>query len=106
MYLFCACLLCSILPSQVAFTSLISAAGLLITAGYGIIPLLRLFMTPDNFKWSKYKLGPYAKYCYAAAALFNALVFAVEVSPFFFPNTAETFNFVSPSRSDSFFPGF
>ena len=96
MYIFSACILCTILPSQVAFTSLISAGGLFITASYGLIALLRLFVTPEGFKWSKFKLGPLAKPFYAAAAFFNAIVFAVELSPFFFPVTSETFNFVSP----------
>jgi len=92
MYIFCAYILCTLLPSQVAFTSLISAGAVLISAGYGLIALLRLVMIPDGFRWSKFKLGPYAKYCYAAA-FFNAILFAVEISPFFFPVTAETFNF-------------
>lgn len=106
MYIFCALLLCTIIPSQVAFTSLTSAAGLLITAGYGLIGLLRLLITPDGFKWSKFRLGRFAKYFYAATAFFNAIVFAVEISPFFFPVTAETFNFVSPSKFDYFPRGY
>lgn len=52
-------------------------------------------MTPNDFRSSKFKLGPFAKYFYVAAAFFNAIVFSVQVSPFFFPVTAETFNFVS-----------
>jgi len=59
-------------------------------------------MTPDDFKSSKFKLGPFAKYFYVAAAFFNAIVFAVQVSPFFFPVTAETFNFVGGFIHDSF----
>jgi translation initiation factor 5B len=98
MYIFAASLLCTILPSQVAFTSLTSAGGVFISAGYGLIALLRLLMTSDGFKWSKFRLGAFAKYCYAAAAFFNAILFAVEVSPFFFPVNAQTFNFVSPFR--------
>jgi translation initiation factor 5B len=101
MYVFGACLLCTILPSQVAFTSLISAGGIPTTAAYGLIALLRLFITPNDFKSSKFKLGRFAKPFYIAAALFNALVFSVQVSPFFFPVTAETFNFVSPSEHNS-----
>ena len=95
MYIFGAALLCTILPSQVAFTSLVSAGGVPTTAAYGLIALLRLTMTPNDFKSSKLRLGAFAKYFYVAAALFNALVFSVQVSPFFFPVTAETFNFVS-----------
>lgn len=55
-------------------------------------------MTPNDFQSSKFKLGRFAKPFYVVAALFNALVFAVQVSPFYFPVTAETFNFVSPSE--------
>jgi len=103
MYVFGAALLCTILPSQVAFTSLVSAGGIPTTAAYGLIALLRLTMTPNDFKSSKLRLGAFAKYFYVAAALFNALVFSVQVSPFFFPVTAETFNFVSgPSHFFSF----
>jgi len=93
MYIFGAALLCTIIPSQVAFTSLISAGGIPTTAAYGLIALLRLFMTPNDFKSSKLKLGRFAKPFYVAAAFFNAIIFSVQVSPFFFPVTAETFNF-------------
>jgi translation initiation factor 5B len=102
MYIFGATLLCTILPSQVAFTSLISVGGIPTIAAYGLIALLRLFMTPNDFRSSKFKLGPFAKYFYVAAAFFNAIVFAVEVSPFFFPVTAEAFNFVNGFIHDSF----
>jgi translation initiation factor 5B len=102
MYVFGACILCTILPSQVAFYSLISAGGIPTTAAYGLIALLRLTMTPNDFKSSKFRLGRLAKPFYVAAVLFNALVFATQVSPFFFPVTAETFNFVSPFERDCF----
>ena len=104
MYIFGAILLCTILPSQVAFTSLVSAGGIPTTAAYGLIALLRLTMTPNDFKSSKLRLGAFAKYFYVAAALFNALVFSVQVSPFFFPVTAETFNFVSGLLQFFFLP--
>jgi len=93
MYIFGAVLLCSILPSQVAFTSLISAGGIPTTAAYGLIALLRLIMTPNDFRSSRFGLGRFAKPFYVAAAFFNAIVFAVQVSPFTFPVTAQTFNF-------------
>ena len=102
MYIYGACILCTILASQVAFTSLTSAADLPITASYGLIALLRLFITPDEFKWSKFKLGAFAKYFYVAAAFFMAIVLAAQVSPFYFPVTAGTFNFVSPSKHTCF----
>jgi translation initiation factor 5B len=97
-YIFAACLLCTILPSQVAFTSLMSATGVFATGTYFLIGLLRLLVTPDEFKWSKFKLGRFAKPFYAATAFFNALMLAVQISPFLFPVTAVTFNFVSRSK--------
>jgi translation initiation factor 5B len=93
MLVFGATLLCVILPSQVAFTSLISAGGIPTIAAYGLIALLRLTMTPNAFKNSKFYLGKWRRVFYAAAVFFNALVFAVYISPFSFPVTAQTFNF-------------
>ncbi|CAA7259575.1 unnamed protein product [Cyclocybe aegerita] len=92
-YIFGAVLLCTILPSQVAFTSLVSAGGVPTIAAYGLIALLRFTMTPDNFKSSHFYLGRFRKFFYLVAILFNALIVAVMLSPFFFPVTAENFNF-------------
>ncbi|KAI0676694.1 hypothetical protein C8Q78DRAFT_1141729 [Trametes maxima] len=93
MFLFGALILCTILPSQVAFTSLVSAGGIPTTAAYGLISLLRLTMTPDDFKGSHFYLGRWRKPFYLAAVIFNGIVFAVQISPFSFPTNAETFNF-------------
>ncbi|KAF7319913.1 Gamma-aminobutyric acid transporter [Mycena kentingensis (nom. inval.)] len=90
---FGAILLCTILPSQVAFTSLVSAGGVPTIAAYGLIALLRLTMTPDGFRGSKFWLGKLGRPFYASALFFNSIVFAVMISPFFFPVTGETFNF-------------
>ncbi|KAJ6464674.1 gamma-aminobutyric acid transporter [Mycena vitilis] len=92
-FVFAAALLCTILPSQVAFTSLVSAGGVPTIAAYGLIALLRLTMTPNDFQSSHFRLGVLARPFYASAVFFNAIVFAVMISPFFFPVTAETFNF-------------
>ncbi|KAG1888785.1 amino acid transporter [Suillus subluteus] len=94
-YIFAAILLCTIIPSQVAFTSLVSAGAAPTIAAYGLIALLRLTMTPDRFQSSHFKLGKYAKPFYVCAVLFNALVFAVDISPFEFPVNAQTFNFAT-----------
>ncbi len=77
MFVFGAAILCTILPSQVAFTSLVSAGGVPTIAAYGLIALLRLTMTPNRFRTSHFLLGRFAKPFYAAAALFNGLIFAV-----------------------------
>jgi translation initiation factor 5B len=79
-YIFAASILCTILASQVAFTSLVSAAGAPTIAAYGLVALLRLTMTPNNFQNSHFRLGKWAKPFYICAVLFNGLVFAV--SPF------------------------
>jgi translation initiation factor 5B len=80
MFVFAAVLLFSILPSQVAFTSLISAGGVPTIAAYGLIALLRLTMTPHAFKTSHFYLGRWAKPMYVCAVLFNGLVFSVRSS--------------------------
>lgn len=92
-YVSAALLLCTILPSQVAFTSLVSAAGVPTIAAYGLIGLLRFVMTPDRFGTSRFRLGRYAKPFYVCAALFNGFIFAIDISPFYFPVTPDTFNF-------------
>jgi translation initiation factor 5B len=86
MFVFAAVLLCSILPSQVAFTSLISAGGVPTIAAYGLIALLRLTMTPHAFKSSRFYLGRWARPMYLCAVLFNGLVFSVRFR-FFFTST-------------------
>lgn len=81
MFIFGACILCTILPSQVAFTSLISAGGIPTTAAYGLIALLRLTMTPNDFKSSHFYLGRWRKLFYISTILFNGLIFAVSFIP-------------------------
>jgi len=93
MFVFAAVLLFSIIPSQVAFTSLISAGGVPTIAAYGLIAALRFTCTPHAFKTSHFYLGRWAKPMYLSTVLFNGLVFAVTISPFFYPVTADTFNF-------------
>ncbi|KAH8115780.1 hypothetical protein DFH11DRAFT_1688413 [Phellopilus nigrolimitatus] len=78
MFVFAAAILCTILPSQVAFTSLISAGGVPTIAAYGLIALLRLTMTPNHFRGSHFGLGRFAKPFYISGG---------------FPVTGDTFNF-------------
>ena len=88
MFVFGAALLCTILPSQVAFTSLVSAGGVPTIAAYGLIGLLRLTMTPHMFKSSHFYLGKCAMPMYLATALFNGLIFAVCRLPAFYEGSA------------------
>jgi translation initiation factor 5B len=76
-YAFGAVILCTILPSEVAFTSLGSGGTVPTIAAYGLISLLRLTMTPNNFQSSRFRLGRFAKPFYMCAVLFNGLIFAV-----------------------------
>ncbi|KAI0057770.1 amino acid transporter [Artomyces pyxidatus] len=92
-FIFGAVLLCTILPSEVAFTSLLSSSGVSTIASYGLIPLLRLTMTPNAFKSSHFYLGRSAFPCYVVTVLWNGLVFSVLISPFYFPVDAQSFNF-------------
>jgi translation initiation factor 5B len=79
MFVFAAALLCTILPSAVAFTSLVSAGGVPTIAAYGLIALLRLTQTPHSFKSSHFYLGRWARPMYLSTVLFNGLVFAVRL---------------------------
>ncbi|KAG8919363.1 hypothetical protein FRC03_001638 [Tulasnella sp. 419] len=88
-----ALLLCTIIPSTVAFTSLVSVASVSLIASYGLTGLLRLVMTRNSFKNTQFSLGRASKLFYASTALFCALIFAVYVSPFVFPVTAQNLNF-------------
>lgn len=92
-YLFGAIIQCTILASQVAFTSLISAGGVPTIAAYGLICLLRFFFTPNNFKNSYFYLGRFRRLFYGIGIFWNGLIVSVMLSPFVFPLTSETFNF-------------
>ncbi|KAF8630536.1 hypothetical protein AX15_002857 [Amanita polypyramis BW_CC] len=76
-YIFAALVLCAILPSQVAFTSLVSAGGIPTIAAYCLISLLRLTLTPNRFKKSYFYLGKFRRAFYAVVIIFNAIIFSV-----------------------------
>ena len=85
-FTFCAVLLCTALPSPVAFTSLISACNLMILSPYGLIALLRLTITPDKFNRSRFSLeryvGKFRYLIYAITVIFDVLLFAVSPQTF------------------------
>ncbi|WWD21329.1 hypothetical protein CI109_105813 [Kwoniella shandongensis] len=94
MLVFGAALLCTILPSTVAFTSLVSAGGIPTIAAYALISFCRLVFTPNSFKTSKFGLGPFARPFYIITFLWNCFIFAVNISPFYFPvESAAGFNY-------------
>lgn len=101
MYCFGAILLCTILPSNVAFTSLVSAGGIRVSclsalhneadpscsiaatiAAYALIAFCRLVFTPTSFKNTRFGLGVFARPFYAIAFLWNGLIFAVGIHSF------------------------
>ncbi|KAL2682441.1 hypothetical protein Neosp_006892 [[Neocosmospora] mangrovei] len=84
---------CTILPSSVAFTSLVSAAGVPSAAAYGLICLARLFLTPKNFPKPAWSLGRLSKPFQVIAVFWNGWVVAVLYSPYIFPVSGETLNY-------------
>ncbi|KAK7747872.1 hypothetical protein SLS53_001123 [Cytospora paraplurivora] len=84
---------CTILPSPVAFTSLVSAAGVPSAAAYGLISLGRLFLTPKHFPKPAWSLGRWSKPFHAISVLWNGWVVAVLFSPYEFPVTGENLNY-------------
>lgn len=74
-----AILLCAIIPSAAAFTSLMSGGVVPLIAAYGLVALLRLTVTPNEFRNTKFRLGRAKKLLYAISAIFNAVLFVVRV---------------------------
>lgn len=88
-----ALLLLTILPSSVAFTSLISAAGVPTFAAYALITTCRFFLTPNEFKDGHWRLGKLSRPLNALAIPFNWFCVAVLVSPYAFPVSGRTLNY-------------
>lgn len=83
---------CTILPSSVAFTSLISAAGVPSAAAYGLICLGRVFFTPKDFPKPRWNLGRLSRPFQVIGIFWNGWVVAVLFSPYSFPVSGETLN--------------
>ncbi|GAA98534.1 uncharacterized protein L969DRAFT_50109 [Mixia osmundae IAM 14324] len=91
-----AALICTILPSQVAFTSLVSAAGLPLITSYALVAGARVFCTPHKYREAKWNNGPFSlPFCWIAL-IWSLFLTAVLLSPYQFPVTAQTFNFGPP----------
>ncbi|OBU01045.2 hypothetical protein VE01_00917 [Pseudogymnoascus verrucosus] len=84
---------CTILPSGVAFTSLISAAGVPSAAAYGLICFGRFFLTPNNFPKPRWNLGRLSKPFQFIGIFWNGWVVAILFSPYVFPVTGESLNY-------------
>lgn len=88
-----ALLLCTILPSPVAFTSLVSAAGVPTITAYALICFGRTFITPNEFRHARWSLGRWSRPMSFIAMVWNLYLAAVLFSPLEFPVTAGTFNY-------------
>ncbi|GAA5855217.1 hypothetical protein JCM5353_005045 [Sporobolomyces roseus] len=86
-------LLCTILPSSVAFTSLVSCGGVPTIAAYALIPALRLIFTRGDFANAKWSNGRFSIPFCVIACVWNTFLLAVLFSPLEFPVNAENFNF-------------
>ncbi|KAB5591379.1 Amino acid permease [Ceratobasidium theobromae] len=95
-YIYSALLLCSSLPSAVAFSSLISIGCVPLAATYGLIGLLRLTVSSGKFRRTKFPLGYFAKPFYFCSALYGGVMVAVLVSPLQFPVTGPNLNYTGP----------
>ncbi|GAA5869803.1 hypothetical protein JCM1840_007641 [Sporobolomyces johnsonii] len=88
-----AVLLCTILPSSVAFTSLISCGALPTIAAYALIPALRLIFTRGDFANAKWSNGRWSVPFCIISVIFNTFLLAVLLSPLEFPVNAQNMNF-------------
>jgi len=88
-----ALLLCTILPSPVAFTSLVSAAGVPTITAYALICFGRTFITHGKFKHARWSLGRWSRPLTFIAFVWNMYLAGVLFSPLYFPVTADTFNY-------------
>lgn len=83
---------CTILPSSVAFTSLVSASGVPSAAAYGLICLGRLLCTRDRFPAAKWSLGRLSKPFQFISVFWNGWVVAILFSPYEWPVSGENLN--------------
>ncbi|KAK5131347.1 hypothetical protein LTR08_001013 [Meristemomyces frigidus] len=93
MHAVAALLLCTILMSPVAFTSLVSAAGVPTITAYALIAFGRFFLTPRQFQHSSWSLGRWSRPFTFIALVWNLYLACILFSPLYFPVTGATFNY-------------
>lgn len=86
-------LLCTILPSPVAFTSLVSAAGVPTIMAYALICFGRTFITPNDFRHARWSLGRWSRPMNFVALIWNLYLAAILFSPIEWPVDAGSFNY-------------
>jgi len=93
MHAVAALLLCTILASPVAFSSLVSAAGVPTITAYALIAFGRSFITPHSFKHARFSLGRWSRPLTFITLIWNLYLACVLFSPLYFPVTGATFNY-------------
>lgn len=98
MHVVASLLLCTILASPVAFTSLVSAAGVPTITAYALIAFGRTFLTPTKFRHSPWSLGKWSRPLTFITFIWNLYLACILFSPLFFPVTGASFNCKSLRR--------
>ncbi|KAK4980314.1 hypothetical protein LTR42_000621 [Elasticomyces elasticus] len=93
MHVVASLLLCTILASPVAFSSLVSAAGVPTITAYALIAFGRFFITPRKFQHSPWSLGKWTRPMTLIALVWNLYLACILFSPLYFPVTGSTFNY-------------
>jgi len=88
-----ALILCTILPSGMAFSSLVSAAAVPTITGYALICFGRTFITPNQFRNARWSLGRWGRPMAFVAFVWNTYLAGVLISPLEFPVTGANFNY-------------
>jgi len=88
-----ALLICTVLPSSVAFQSLVSCAGVPTVSAWGLISFARCFITPHALKNSRFSLGRYSRSMQLIAFVWNTYLAIILFSPLQYPVTSTNFNY-------------
>ncbi|ANB11852.1 Uga4p [Sugiyamaella lignohabitans] len=88
-----AILLCSILPSALAFQSLVSISGVPTVSAWGLISFGRFFLSKQTAFKPKLSLGVFSKPFQLISFLWNTYLAGILFSPQEFPVTAQNLNY-------------
>lgn len=74
-------------------SSVISAGAIPTIAAYALIPALRLFVTPGELKTARWSNGRFSTPFLWISMFWNLFLLTTLISPYYFPVTADTFNY-------------
>ncbi|EEB07864.1 amino acid permease [Schizosaccharomyces japonicus yFS275] len=92
-YIIASLILCSILPSNMAFSSLISGGVTPGFAIYALINICRLLNLNPEMPAARWSVGIFSKPFQFCAIIYNIFAFAINVSPYAYPVTGKNFNY-------------